>query len=52
MTVAIRGTNTWKLYKESGLELSQNRHKLRRSGLFYKIYKHHTPPKVFKVPIL
>ena len=44
MTVAIRGTNTEKLYKESGLELSQNRRKLPRLGLFYKIYKHHTLP--------
>ena len=44
MTGAIRGTNTGKLYEELRLASLQNRHKLRRLGLFYKIYKDHTPP--------
>ena len=35
---AIRGTNTVKLYQELGLEPLQNRRKLRRLSLFYKIY--------------
>ena len=44
MTGAIRGTNTEKLDQELGLESLQNRRKLRRLCLFYKIYKDHTPP--------
>ena len=35
---AIRGTNTVKLYQELGLESLQNRRKLKRLSLFYKIY--------------
>ena len=35
---AIRGTNTLKFYQELGLESLQNRRKLRRLSLFYKIY--------------
>ena len=38
ITGAIRGTNTVKLYQELGLEPLQNRRKLRRLSLFYKIY--------------
>ena len=37
-------TNTEKLYQELGLESLQNRCKLRRLCLFYKIYKDQTPP--------
>ena len=44
MTGTIRGTNTERLYQELGLEPLQNRHKLPRLCLFYKIYKGHTPP--------
>ena len=44
MTGAIRGTNTERLYQELGLESLQNRAKLRRLCLFYKIFKDHTPP--------
>ena len=39
ITGAIRGTNTEKLYQKLGLESLQNRRKLRRLSLFYKIYK-------------
>lgn len=44
---AIRGTNSVKLYQELGLESLQNRHKLRRSGLFYKIHKYQFPLYLF-----
>lgn len=44
MTGAIRGTNTEKFYQESGLEILENRRKIRRLCLFYKIYEDHTPP--------
>ena len=40
---AIRGTNTVKLYQELGLESLQNRRKLRRLSLFYKIYNDQSP---------
>ena len=43
ITGAIRGTNTEKLYQELGLESLQNRRKLRRLSLFYKIYKDQSP---------
>ena len=43
ITGAIRGTNTVKLYQELGLEPLQNRRKLRRLSLFYKIYKDQPP---------
>ena len=42
MTSAIRGTNTERIYQELGLESLQNKRKLRRLCLFYKIYKDHT----------
>ena len=57
MTSAIRRTNTEKLYQQLRLESLQNRLKLQRLYLFYKIYKDHTPrylhnltslPKIFK----
>ena len=38
ITGARRDTNTVKLYQELGLESLQNRRKLRRLSLFYKIY--------------
>ena len=45
MKGAIRGTNTEKLYQKLGLESLQNRRKLRKLYLFYKIiHKDHTPP--------
>ena len=40
---AIRGTNTLKFYQELGLESLQNRRKLRRLSLFYKIYNGQSP---------
>ena len=43
ITGAIRGTNTEKLYQELGLESLQNRRKLRRLSLFYKIYNDQSP---------
>ena len=43
ITGAIRGTNTVKLYQELGLESLQNRRKLRRLSLFYKIYNDQSP---------
>ena len=43
ITGAIRGTNTVKLYQELGLEPLQNRRKLRRLSLFYKIYNGQSP---------
>ena len=43
ITGAIRGSNTEKLYQELGLESLQNRRKLRRLNLFYKIYKDQSP---------
>ena len=49
MTGAIRGTSTMKLYQELGLEYLQNRCRLRRLCLFYKIYKHNTPPYLHNV---
>ena len=57
MTSAIRRTNIEKLYQQLRLESLQNRLKLQRLYLFYKIYKDHTPrylhnltsfPKIFK----
>ena len=44
MTGVIQGTNTERLYQELDLEFLQNRRKLRKFCLFYKIYKDHTPP--------
>ena len=44
MTGAIRRTNTEKLNQELGLESLQNRRKLQRLCLLYKICKDHTPP--------
>ena len=49
MTGAIHRTNTEKLYQKLGLESLQNRRKLRRLWLFYKIYKDHTPPYLYNV---
>ena len=49
MAGAIWGTNTEKLNQELGLESLQNRRKLRRLYLFYKIYKDHTPPYLHKL---
>ena len=43
ITGAIRGTDTEKLYQELVLESLQNRRKLRRLSLFYKIYKDQSP---------
>ena len=43
ITRAIRGTNAEKLYQELGLESLQNRRKLRRLSLFYKIYNYRSP---------
>ena len=40
MAGVIRGTSTGKLYQELGLESLQNRRKLQRLCLFYKIYKY------------
>ena len=44
MTAANRGTNTEKLYQELGSESLQNRRKLQRLCLFYKMFKDYTPP--------
>ena len=43
LTGAIRGTITVKLYQGLGLESLQDRRKLRRLSLFYKIYKDQSP---------
>ena len=43
ITEAIPGTNTVKLYQELGLESLQNRRKLRRLSLFYKISNDQSP---------
>ena len=43
ITGARRGTITVKLYQELGLESLQNRRKLRRLSLFYKIYNGQFP---------
>ena len=43
LTGAIRGTNTVKLYQGLGLESLQDRRKLRRLSLFYKMYKDQSP---------
>ena len=43
ITGAIRGTDTVKVYQELGLESLQNRRKLRRFSLFYKIYNDQSP---------
>ena len=40
---AIRGTDTENLYQKLGLESLQNRRKLRRLSLLYKIYKDQSP---------
>ena len=49
ITGAIQGTITEKLYQELRLESLQNRRKLRRLCLFYKIHKDHTPPYLHNV---
>ena len=49
ITVAIRGTDTEKLYQELGVESLPNRHKLRRLSLFYKIYKDQSPLYLFNL---
>ena len=47
VTGAIWGINTVKFYQELDLESLQNRHTLRRSGLFYKIHKDQFPLHLF-----
>ena len=42
-TGTIRGSNAVKLYQELTLESLENRHKLRRLSLFYKVYKDQSP---------
>ena len=49
MTGGIQGINTENFYQELGLESLQNRSKLLRLCLFYKIYKDHTPPDLRNV---
>ena len=44
MAGEIPGTNTEKSYQELGLKSLQNRRKLQKFCLFYKLYKDHTPP--------
>ena len=46
---AIRGTNNKRHYQELGVESLQNRHKLQRICLFYKIYKDHTLSYLYKL---